>query len=129
MRLSPRRREPTPTLKLPPGVDTGRVEELLRRYDPYARRRRHRIRVTGPVTVVYDGHTLTVRGEAPRLARALGHHLGGTWLVAPREPGEPEEQIEDMLRVYVPRRLLPADPATLLRPFLPGVTIREDPGL
>jgi hypothetical protein len=129
MRISTRRREIVPTLSLPEGVGADEVERLLRRYDPYARRRRRRIRVAGQVTVVCDGETLMVRGGAHRLARAVHHHLGGTWLVAPAAPGEHDEQIEDMLRVYVPRKLLPAEPATLLRPFLPGVAIREDAAL
>jgi hypothetical protein len=113
----------------PPGTGVDEVEELLRRYDPYARRRRRRIRVTGEITVVCGTEHLRVVGAAPRLARALHHHLGGTWLVPPPLPGEHDEHIEDMLRVYVPRPLLPAEPARLLRPFLPGVAIQEDPGL
>ncbi|MBC6457579.1 hypothetical protein [Actinomadura sp. HBU206391] len=130
MRLSTRRREtPVPTLQLPEGAGADEVEPLLRRYDPDARRRRRRIRVAGPVTVICDGETLRVRGGGHRLARGLHHHLGGTWLVAPPEPGEHDEQIEDMLRIYVPRKLLPAEPAMLLRPFLPGVAIREDAAL
>jgi hypothetical protein len=129
MRLSLRHREPVPTLTPPPGTGVGQVEELLRRYDPYARRRRRRIRVGDEITVVCAAESLRVFGPAPRLARALHHHLGGTWRVPPPPPGEHDEPIEDMLRVYVPRGLLPAEPARLLRPFRPGVVIREDPSL
>ncbi|HEV7934919.1 MAG TPA: hypothetical protein VGP70_21740 [Actinomadura sp.] len=129
MRLSVRRLPPVPTLTPPPGTGVDQVEELLRRYDPYARRRRRGIGVSGGITVVCAAENLRVLGPAPRLARALHHHLGGTWLVPPPAPGEHDEQIQDMLRVYVPRALLPAEPARLLRPFLPGVAIREDPGL
>jgi hypothetical protein len=125
MRTSPRR----PTLRPAAEVDADQVAALLRRYDPYARRRRRRITVEGGVRVVCAGTTLTVSGDAHRLARGLRHHLGGTWVVEPPAPGEHDEHIEDMLRVYVPRRLLPAEPAMLLRPFLPGVTVREDPAL
>lgn len=131
MRLSLRRPSATAaTLRPPPGTDLDDVETLLRRYDPCARRRRRVIRVAGQITVAggRDG-TLTITGDGGRLARGLGVHLGGTWVAEPPPPGEHGEQIEDMLRVYVPRRLVPAEPATLLRPFLPGVTIREDRGL
>jgi hypothetical protein len=129
MRLNLRNRAPVPTLTLPRGTGVDQVEELLRRYDPYARRRRRRIRVSGGITVSCAAGSLRVLGPAPRLARALHHHLGGTWLVPPPQPGELDEHIEDMLRVYVPRRLLPAEPARLLLPFLPGVAVREDSGL
>ncbi|GAA2109685.1 hypothetical protein [Actinomadura alba] len=135
MRLSTRRRAAVPTLSLPEGVGIDEVERLLRRYDPYARRRRRRITVAGQISVVCDGETLKVRNRAHqpsgayRLARALHHHLGGTWSVEPPAPGEHDEPIEDMLRVYVPRTLLPVEPATLLRPFLPSVAIREDAAL
>lgn len=132
MRLSTRRGAAVPILSLPEGVGVDEVEALLRRYDPNARRRRRRITVAGQVSVVCDGETFKVRTRAQqpdgahRLARALHHHLGGTWLVAPPEAGEHDEPIQDMLRVYVPRKLLPVEPAMLLRPFMSGVAIRED---
>jgi len=132
MRLPTRRGAAVPILSLRADVDVDEIKGLLRRYDPNARRRRRRIMVAGQVSVVCDGETLKVRtrahqpDEAHRLARGLHHHLGGTWLSAPPEPGEHDEPIEDMLRVYVPRKLLPVEPATLLRPFMPGVAIRED---
>ncbi|MGH3389827.1 MAG: hypothetical protein ACRDOO_13230 [Actinomadura sp.] len=129
MRLSPRRRTALPTLEPAPAVGADRVAELLRRYDPDARRRRRGIALKNDVRVACTGGTLTITGQAYRLARGLHHHLGGSWLIAPPAPGEHDEHIEDMLRVYVPRRLLPAEPALLLQPLLPGVTIREDPGL
>jgi hypothetical protein len=129
--MSPRRTTAY-TLRLPDGADADRVTELLQRYDPYARRRRRAIKLAGAGT----GTTLRLRGEElvvppadDVLARALRHHLGGSWLVPPPAPGEHQEPLEDLVRVFVPHKLLPAELATLLRPMLPGVAIREDPKL
>jgi hypothetical protein len=126
MRLSPRHRTAPFVLKPAPDAGVDRVEELLRRYDPDARRRRRRITLKNGVRVVCAGGSLTIEGQAHRLARGLRHHLGGSWVVAPPSPGDDDEPIEDMLRIYVPRRFLPAEAALLLQPFLPGVTIQED---
>lgn len=123
MRLTPRR--DVPLLELPVDVP---VEELLRRYDPGLRRRRGRFVLSGDVVVTRRRGALTVAGS-DRVARGIGRHLGGRWRQPPAGPGERDEPIEDMLRVYVPRKLVPADLAALLQPVLPGVAIREDPKL
>ncbi|MGI8329977.1 hypothetical protein ACRYCC_08420 [Actinomadura scrupuli] len=135
MRLAPRapgssRRDLAYTLRLPEGADPDRVTELLQRYDPYARRRRRTIKLTGSgATLRLRGAELVVPPAEDVLARALRHHLGGSWLVPPPAPDGDQEPLQDLARVFVPRKLLAAELATLLRPVLPGVAIRDDPKL
>lgn len=117
-----------PVLVLPSGVGVDDVESLLRRYDPELVRRRSRLRVVGDARVQMRRGMLRVMGD-DRLARGIGRHLGGDWQVAPAAPTDEEEPIEDMLRVYVPHPLLPAELATLLEPVRQNVRIREDPNL
>jgi hypothetical protein len=124
MRLSPRRTTAY-TLRLPEGADADQVTELLRRYDPYARLRRRTVKLAS-TGVGLRGGDLVVPPAEDVLARALRHHLGGSWLVPPPAPGEHQEPLQDLARVFVPRRLLPSELATLLLPLLPGVVIRED---
>jgi hypothetical protein len=104
------------------------VIELLQRYDPYARRTRRTVKLNG-TGLRLRGTDLVVPPAEDVLARALGHHLGGSWLVPPPAAEEHQEPLQDLVRVYVPRKLRPADLATLLRPLLPGVVIRDDPKL
>jgi hypothetical protein len=122
MLRTPRCRDKSYVLRRP----TGEVEEVLRRYDPYARRKRTKVKRLG-ITVTVDQVTIPLGGEV--LARGLRHHLGGTWEAAPPEPGERDEPLQDLIRIFIPGVLLPAALAALLRPELPGVTIREDAGL
>lgn len=105
------------------------VEDVLRRYDPGVRLlRRGRFVLAGGVVVARRRGGLGVMGD-PRVARGIGRHLGGRWIVAPPPPGERDEPLEDMLRVYVPRKLVPAEVAMVLQEVLVGVVIREDPRL
>jgi hypothetical protein len=124
MRLSPRRTTAY-TLRLPDSANADQVTELLLRYDPYARLRRGTVKLAG-TNLKLRGGDLVVPPTEDVLARALRHHLGGSWLVPPPAPGEQQEPLQDLVRVFVPGKLLPAQLATLLRPLLPGVTIRED---
>jgi hypothetical protein len=127
MRLSPRRTTAY-TLRLPESADADQVTELLQRYDPYARWRRGTVKLAG-TNLRLRGGDLVVPPTEDVLARALRHHLGGSWLVPPPAPGAQQEPLQDLVRVFVPRKLLPAQLATLLQPLLPGVTIQEDPKL
>ena len=103
-------------LRLPPGVGAEEVARLVER-----RRRRRRV---GPV-VVRRGE-LRIPEGAEMLARGLAHRLGGEWEIPPPAPGEDDETLHDLIRLVVPRKLLPAELAIVLRPLLPGVAIRED---
>src|SRR5512139_1251687 len=115
-----------PSLLLPEHVTVDDVERLLRRYDPNLVRRRGRMRAAGgSVSVRVRRGTLWIDGD-DRVARGIRHHLGGEWKVAPPPPGPHDEPVEDMLRVYVARALLPAEIATLLKAVRPGVVIRQD---
>jgi hypothetical protein len=83
---------------------------LLRRYDPKVQRR-FRTYLLSNGARVRGGRVV---GDE-RLARGLRHHLEG-------EAGEPE-RLEDLVRVFVPGGLLPAQVAVAL-PM--DVVIRED---
>lgn len=127
MRLTPRTRT-NYRLQLPQGTPVEELTELLKRYDPRAARRRGRV-VAGRLAVGVRTGRVTIKQGDEVLARGLRHHLGGRWLAAPPEPGERDEPLHDLVRVYVPRKLLPAELATVLRPVLAKVAIREDPRL
>lgn len=96
-------------LQTPDGVTVEHVDGLLRRFDPRLRRRwGGRFLLAGGVAARWRRGSVSVAGSA-RVARGLAWHLGGRWQVAPPEPGEGDEQIEDMLRIYVPGKLVPAE--------------------
>ncbi|MFD0856552.1 hypothetical protein ACFQ07_30220, partial [Actinomadura adrarensis] len=89
------------------------LEGLLRRYDPKVKRRFRTYLLSNGARV----RGKRVIGDE-RLARGLAHHLEG-------RSGEPES-LEDLVRVFVAGRLLPAELALAL-PL--DVVIREDAGL
>lgn len=129
MRLTPHSRRTAHRLQLPEGTRSEELTELLQRYDPKAVRRRRRIVVADRVVIKLKPGQVSVPQGQEVLARGLHRHLGGHWHVAPPEAGEQDEPLHDLVRVYVARKLLAAELATVLRPALPKVVIREDPKL
>lgn len=126
MRLTPHTRRTAHRLNLPDGTRSEELTALLQRYDPKAVRRRRRIVVADHVVLKVKNGQVRVPPGQEVLARGLHRHLGGQWQVAPPEAGEQDEPLHDLVRVYVARKLLAAELATVLRPALPGVVIRED---
>ncbi|MEU5876029.1 hypothetical protein [Spirillospora sp. NPDC047279] len=93
-------------------MSRSELEADLRRYDPLVKRRPWGWRLSNGAFVSRNG---SVKGD-DRLARGLVRASG-------------EEALEDLIRVFVPGVLLPAELATLLQGLLPAVVIREDPDL